>query len=270
MSKANKQEATGMNIVSIDIETTGLSGKQFEKNNSDLLEIGMVFYNPKEHKGKSFKQLNKDVQKVRIIVHRPTNYLQGNIFAFGMHWETLIPLHRKIDEAIKNGTQSELLIDMQGALPSNENVYICKPNEVIETMMLVLVENGLCTSQNAIDFRDGKSKGIDNALTVAGKNPSGFDIPYLRDYIKGFGRGIKMRTRVYDPTVFFEDDDMDRLPNLDECLEMAREYNYDFPQGVVSHTAVEDAMDIVNLIHLTKMRGLYLKGKGKHISSKES
>jgi len=262
----NKQQATGMNIVSIDIETTGLSGKQFERNNSDLLEIGMVFYNPKEHFGKSFVQLNEDVHKVRIIVHRPTKYLQGNAYAFNMHWDTLLPLHRQIDEAVANRTLADFEINLQGSLPSNEDVYICKPDEVISKMMEILVENDLCTAENFLSYKEGVSKGIDNAITVAGKNVAGFDVPYLKDYIKGFGRAIKMRTRVYDPTVFFEDDDMDRLPSLDECLEMAREYNFDFPEGSVSHTAVEDAMDIVNLIHLTKMRGLYLKGKMKHIS----
>jgi len=261
-----KQEKTGLKILSLDIETTGLSGKKFEKNNSDLLEIGLVFYDVKEHKGKSFKQLNKEVEKVRIIVHRPTRYLQGNFYAFNMHRDTLIPLHQKIDKAKSEGKLDILLEDMQCKLPQNESLFIIEPSDIIQTMMFVLFEHNYITEDNYRAFQEGTVKGVIDALTVAGKNVSGFDIPYLQDYVKDFARSIKMRTRVYDPTVIFADDDMDRLPSLDECLDMAREYNYDFPKGAVSHTAVEDAMDIVNLIHLQKQRGLQLKGKMKHTS----
>lgn len=254
----SKQEKTGLKIVAIDIETTGLSGKKGEKNNSDLLEIGMVLYDVKEHRGKSFKQLDIDIPKIRIIVHRPTKKLQGNFYAFNMHRDTLIPLHQRIDTEGKVKIYEEL----EGKLKNNEMVIICTPEEVIHKILYALWENGWISHEEVVE---GKLK---KAITVAGKNVSGFDIPYLRDYIKDFAWRVKMRTRVYDPTVFFADEDMDRLPSLDECLDMARYYNYDFPKGTVSHTAVEDSMDIVNLIHLSHQRGLHLKGCMKHTSVK--
>ena len=254
-----KQEKTGLKIVSLDIETSGLSGKKYERNNSDLLEVGIVLYDVKEHKGKSFKQLDLDVPKIRIIVHRPTKYLQGNFYAFNMHKDTLMPLHQRLDVE----ERADIYDELESKAKQNETIIICTPDEVIHKICFILFEHGW------IDENEYQADKIKNALTVAGKNVSGFDIPYLRDYIKDFGRSIKMRTRVYDPTVIFADDDMDRLPSLDECLDMAREYNYDFPKGVVSHTAVEDAMDIVNLIHLQKQRGLQLKGKMKHTSVKK-
>ena len=249
-----------MRILSIDIETTGVQGDRNKPNNSDLLEIGLVLYDTDLHKHMSFEELDKAVPKVRIIVHRPTGYLQGNFFAFNMHKDTLMPIHVALDN---EETRALKIAELEKACKRNESVKVISPKEVIDTIMTVLYQHQWITIENYTDFKDGSIKGVKDALTVAGKNVAGFDVPYLKDYIKDFGRAVKMRTRMYDPTVFFADLEKGRLPDLDSCLQMAKEYNADFPYNEVSHTAVEDAMDIVNLIHVSIKRELYMKDRAK-------
>ena len=77
-----------MKVLGMDIESSGFSGDKTKPNNSDLLEIGLVFYDTDyAFKNRvSYKQLDEqEVSKYRIIVHRPTKYLQGGLTAFEMH-----------------------------------------------------------------------------------------------------------------------------------------------------------------------------------------
>ena len=78
---------------------------------------------------------------------------------------------------------------------------------------------------------------------MAGKNYSGFDKRFL-EKLEGWNT-IKFSHRVIDPSILYMDWDNDtELPNLDECLKRAN------INKTVSHNALDDAMDIVNLLRV--------------------
>ncbi len=88
------------------------------------------------------------------------------------------------------------------------------------------------------------SSGTDYSCTisVAGKNFAGFDRKFL-DKVPDFSKKIRMRQRVIDPAILFVDWENDEaLPSLDECKVKAG------IDGVVTHLAVDDAMDVIKLL----------------------
>lgn len=82
-------------------------------------------------------------------------------------------------------------------------------------------------------------------VVVAGKNAAGFDLPRLEAQCPGWVENIKPRLshRVIDPGSLFWNPATDEiLPDTQTCLErcgMDRE---------VQHTALEDAMDVVDMV----------------------
>ena len=85
--------------------------------------------------------------------------------------------------------------------------------------------------------------GLDDHITVAGKNFASFDWRFLHR-APGWDHLIKIRSRVIDPGCLYWDPILDgeRLPNLKTCFERAS-----FTKSV-AHTALEDAGDVVLLI----------------------
>lgn len=84
---------------------------------------------------------------------------------------------------------------------------------------------------------------VNEKINVAGKNYSGFDKRFL-EKLEGWNT-IKFSHRVIDPSILYMDWDNDtELPNLDECLKRAN------INKTVSHNALDDAMDIVNLLRV--------------------
>ena len=82
-------------------------------------------------------------------------------------------------------------------------------------------------------------------INVAGKNLSTFDIPHMEEagLFLTDGESLQFCHRVFDPAVLYFDPDTDgRLPDLATCLERAG------MSSDVSHTAIHDALDIVQLI----------------------
>lgn len=79
------------------------------------------------------------------------------------------------------------------------------------------------------------------SLTIAGKNAGMFDLPFLKKKIKDW-QGVYFKHRVLDPaSLYFQLGDKD-LPDLKKCKERAG------IEGEVSHTAFEDAIDVIKLI----------------------
>lgn len=249
----------GMPVLGLDIESTGISGDKNKPNNSDLLEIGLVFYDTDlSIKNKvSYKQLDEqEVSKWRIITHRNTKYLQGGFKAFEMHKDTLIPLHQQLDDKNK---QEEIIMDLQAKNLTNSNVVLCNADSksILDCIMKILLEEGWITAENHKAYVE-TGKGVETAITCAGKNVGTFDIKYLNEYIKNFGRTLRPRTRAFDPTVFFYQYGDQELPDLKTCMDRAKEWDSNFPdKKETAHTAVEDAMDIINLIHFVGLNGLY-------------
>jgi DNA polymerase III epsilon subunit-like protein len=79
-------------------------------------------------------------------------------------------------------------------------------------------------------------------INVAGKNIGGFDIPFLKEKIKDWEQ-VYFRQRVLDPSILYMNIETDKeIPDSKTCMERAG------IKGAVSHTALEDAMVIVELI----------------------
>ena len=79
-------------------------------------------------------------------------------------------------------------------------------------------------------------------LNCAGKNFAGFDKKFL-EKLPRWKQVFSIRSRVLDPGILFVDWINDEsVPSLDECKKRAG------IDGVVTHNAVEDAMDVVMLL----------------------
>lgn len=83
-----------------------------------------------------------------------------------------------------------------------------------------------------------QSLGLKPRFTLAGKNLAMFDLPFLEN----MGIEIPYRHRLIDPAILYAKADDEVVPELQTCLERAGF------EKTVSHDAVEDAMDVVNLI----------------------
>lgn len=81
-------------------------------------------------------------------------------------------------------------------------------------------------------------------LTVAGKNAAGFDLPMLRRQCVNWDLCVPCFHRVLDPGPLYWNPNTDLVPpNLDTCLTRAG-----INGMMVTHTALEDAIDVANVI----------------------
>jgi oligoribonuclease len=80
-------------------------------------------------------------------------------------------------------------------------------------------------------------------VNVAGKNFANFDNLFFRK-IKGYGEAIAFHHRILDVSSLYFDPKLDTkcLPSTEECMKRAK-----IP-GPVAHTALEDAINVVELI----------------------
>lgn len=80
--------------------------------------------------------------------------------------------------------------------------------------------------------------------TAAGKNFGSFDLQFL----KKIGLGEMWRHRSLDPTPLYLKKDDEVLPDLTTCKMRAKEDGAAFERVEVSHNAIEDCLDVVDLI----------------------
>ena len=78
-------------------------------------------------------------------------------------------------------------------------------------------------------------------INVAGKNFGTYDYPMLKTKTDLF-KHVGMRTRFIDPSIMFLQRGDDSIPGLGVCKVRSGSENY------VDHTALEDSIDIVNLV----------------------
>lgn len=97
-----------------------------------------------------------------------------------------------------------------------------------------LVDNGYVSGR----YNDSRV-----TINAAGKNVSGFDLPFLNEQTN-FSNYIKVRKRVIDPTLFFYRKGDEKLPNLNLCK--IRSGMFDDVKDV--HNSLQDALDIVMLV----------------------
>lgn len=198
-----------MKYISIDLETTGLDS---EKN--QILEFGAVLEDTNEILPMD------DLPTFHAYIVHPYNTITGDIFALNMN--------AGIIDKLKN--KDEL---------SDEYNFI-KVEDLAERFMFWLHQNGfeLKVKKEGTD----EEYKCSETLTVAGKNFASFDKKFL-DNVPNWNKLIRIRHRVIDPSVLFVDWHNDNaLPSLDQCKEKAG------IEGVVTHLAVDDAKDVIELL----------------------
>lgn len=220
-----------MKYISIDIETTGL-----DPETCQILSIGAVIedtLNPIPF---------EDLPKFHGVIKREN--VSGSLFALNMNRdliETIVQYSTAQDQDEKND-----IVHMTGMQFYHED-------EIVEALFQFCYRNGLVPVDPNSPFKtmkvvDGKTYPALTSsmpkvyLNCAGKNFAGFDKKFL-ERLPRWKQVFSIRSRVLDPGILFVDWINDEsVPSLDECKKRAG------IDGVVTHNAVEDAMDVVMLL----------------------
>ena len=220
-----------MKYISIDIETTGL-----DPETCQILSIGAVIEDtlnpiPFEH-----------LPKFHGVIKREN--VSGSLFALNMNRdliETIVQYSTTQNQDEKND-----IVHMTGMQFYHED-------EIVEALFQFCYRNGLVPVDPNAPFKtmkvvDGKTYPALTSnmpkvyLNCAGKNFAGFDKKFL-ERLPRWKQVFSIRSRVLDPGILFVDWINDEsVPSLDECKKRAG------IDGVVTHNAVEDAMDVVMLL----------------------
>jgi oligoribonuclease len=219
-----------MRYISIDIETTGL-----DPETCQILSIGAVIedtLNPIPF---------EELPKFHAVIKREN--VSGSLFALNMNKdliETIVKYTTSRDQDEKN-----YIAHMTGMQFYNED-------EVVEALFQFCYRNGLVDldpnfinniykTVGGISYPILTSNMPKTYLNCAGKNFAGFDKKFL-EKLPRWKQVFSIRSRVLDPGILFVDWINDEsIPSLDECKKRAG------IDGVVTHNAVEDAMDVVML-----------------------
>jgi oligoribonuclease len=221
-----------MRYISIDIETTGL-----DPENCQILSIGAVIED-------TLNQLPfEELPKFHAVIKRESVY--GSIFALN--------LNRDLIQAMKDHSEARTE-DEKKQVEELFGAKFYHEDEVVEALYQFCYRNGLVEFDvNALVFKqvkivDGQTYPILTSnmpktyLNCAGKNFAGFDKKFL-EKLPRWKQVFSIRSRVLDPGILFVDWINDEsIPSLGECKKRAG------IDGVVTHNAVEDAMDVVMLL----------------------
>lgn len=214
-----------MKYLSLDIETTGL-----DREKSDILEVGFVM----DDTSKPLEQANRG----RILIMHPT--FRTDLFCANMHRELIEEmalLEKPFKEAMRSNDPSirvlsdDYCLSEAGCTPSfvichdRPSTYLCLPHCLGSTLNKLL-----------------KLGPAPEKLTVAGKNASGFDIPFLLSGDYGMSGFIRFDHRVLDVGSMFVEEEDEYIPGLRRCLERIGR------QPSALHTALGDCMDVCYLV----------------------
>lgn len=217
-----------MIYVSIDIETTGL-----DPLSNNVLSIGAIIEDT------SKKLPYNECPKFNAIVLN--KQLQGSPRAITMNKEVISMIGDYLE-----GTDEVRMI-----LNNNSGYKFYEEEEVVKEFYRFLFANGFAYELGPGDFANtihnveypaigGKTKPI--TINVAGKNFGTFDKLFLVE-LPWWQKLIRTRQRVLDPAILMVDWVNDTsLPNLDTC-----KFRADI-QGVVTHNALEDAWDVIEVL----------------------
>ena len=220
-----------MKYISIDIETTGL-----DPETCQILSIGAVIED-------TLNQLPfEDLPKFHGVIKREN--VSGSLFALNMNRdliETIVQYSTARDQDEKND-----IVHMTG-------MEFYQEDEIVEALYHFCFRNGLVPIDptfltktvkrvNGITYPILTSNMPKVYLNCAGKNFAGFDKKFL-ERLPRWKQVFSIRSRVLDPGILFVDWINDEsVPSLDECKKRAG------IDGIVTHNAVEDAMDVVMLL----------------------
>ena len=262
-----------MKYISIDIETTGL-----DKDKHQIVEIGAVI----DELGSDTPI--EDLPRFRaVLIHENMTI---NSFCANLHrdlWPEILAAQRcvgpKNNNNNNNNTLKGVYVPKADRIDQDSSIRI---NVKYKPITYVVVDkyydeakytHYMSPAQFEVEFhtwlRDvlpGSSEGWYThgggryknpnpiKINVAGKNPAGFDIPFI-EALPNWQGLIKFCRRVFDPASHYVRDTDECLPDLQECINRAG-----FAK-TVSHTAVDDAMDVVRLIrHVRKSTFIHIQG----------
>lgn len=217
-----------MKFISIDVETTGL-----ERDRYQILSIGAILEDTTK------KLPFEEIPKFHAaILH---NEITGSPYALNMNKdliESIVQYQTAEDQDEKND-----LVHLKG-------MQFLKDDQVVEAFFRWLCDNGM-VDYKLTDMRvveNGKSypaltsKMKPVTINVAGKNFASFDKLFL-ERLPRWQQVIRIRQRIIDPSVIFANWHEDEtLPNLQVCKQRAK------IEGVVTHNALEDAWDVIELL----------------------
>ena len=220
-----------MKYISIDIETTGL-----DADFNQILSIGAVIedtLNPLPF---------EELPKFHAVIKRESVY--GSIFALN--------LNRDLIQAMKDYSEARTQ-ELKDEIEEAFGAKFYEEDEVVEALYQFCYRNNLVEFDP--DFLNKHVKLVDGIiypilgsnmkktyLNCAGKNFAGFDRKFL-EKLPRWKQVFSIRSRVLDPGILFVDWKNDEsIPSLDQCKQRAG------IDGVVTHNAVEDAMDVVMLL----------------------
>ena len=219
-----------MKYLSIDIETSGL-----DSENNQILSIGAIVEDTENRL--SFD----DIPKFHVCIL--ADQLTGSPFALNMNRElikTMVHYQTTNEQDEKND-----LVHMTG-------MKFLQRDSVVEEFYDFLFENGFVQFNtdigHTVKVKNGKtypimtSKMKPASINVAGKNFGTFDKLFL-ERLPRWKQAIRIRQRIIDPSILFTDWKNDiAMPSLDTCKVRAR------LDGVVTHNAIEDAWDVIQLL----------------------
>jgi oligoribonuclease len=218
-----------MKYVSIDIETTGL-----DNETTQTLSIGLVVEDTV-----NIKPL-QELPQLEIAIVRER--IEGEIFAINMNRQLIADI---LEYKMARTEEEQKEIELR-----TKREYL-QEDDVAKRIFQFLWENGALDGKfdptGMIEVVNGKtypmltSKMKPFYFNAAGKNFANFDNKFL-ERLPRWKQCLKARGRTLDPAVLFIDwANDDAVPGLGLCKERAG------IEGIVTHNAIEDAMDIVQL-----------------------
>lgn len=149
----------------------------------------------------------------------------------GMVWtQYCLDLHHEWLRIINKRIKEKRL-----TLEDSQNPTICANLLLVVTAFRTWLRDECGWEQDA--------KGKWPSLIAAGKNFGAFDLQFLKSYMGMFAH------RSLDPAILYMEKGDKKPPDLMECKARAIERGYGgFESTVVSHDALDDAMDVVKLL----------------------
>lgn len=225
-----------MRYVSIDIETSGLNP---EKNK--VLSIGAIIEDTEN------LLTFEEIPKFNALVLQ--NEIVGSPRAITMNKEIISLM----------GDYLEGTTEARELLKTKSGYQIFEEDEVVKAFFDFLFMNGfgydIMTSAQQVRFSLGKgslpvfgSNTKPITINVAGKNFATFDKLFLES-LPWWKKLIRIRQRILDPGILFVNwKDDESIPSLNECKKRAG------IGGIVTHNALEDAWDVIELLRIANYK----------------
>jgi DNA polymerase III epsilon subunit-like protein len=223
-----------MKYISIDVETSGL-----DPESNQVLSIGAVIEDT--NNPLPFEECPKFHGAIK---HED---ITGSLFA--------INLNRELIETIVS-YQTCNNDDERKDVEKASGMKFYHKDDIVEAFYHFLYLNGMVNVDPDMNLLervmklndDGKSVPVLTSrikpthITVAGKNFATFDKHFL-ERLPRWKQVIRIKQRILDPAILYIDWKNDTsLPSLGQCKERAGIH------GIVTHNALEDAWDVVELL----------------------